>query len=202
MDAKRIKALLSVPDQQDLFGNLKGDEAKQLCQCPSCFRAVGVGRLAPHLEKCGLKKQKPGRVTEDLMTCFLCKGAESQVSLMLCDGCSQVYHLWCVTPRLSTLPDGYWFCRRCGPLIVDKKLKKKKTFKSKNALDKVLLDHREPSDEIVTEFVCDACKQEVEGERWRCLECLDVDLCEGCFKKKKVTVEGHTKGHDMVKMRV
>ena len=36
--------------------------------------------------------------------------------MLLCDsvGCGGAYHLQCLTPVLTTVPEGTWFCRECA----------------------------------------------------------------------------------------
>ena len=33
---------------------------------------------------------------------------------MLCDGCDEAYHTYCLTPHLTNIPDGDWFCVQCS----------------------------------------------------------------------------------------
>ena len=33
--------------------------------------------------------------------------------LLLCDGCDEAYHTYCLQPQLETIPDGDWFCAGC-----------------------------------------------------------------------------------------
>lgn len=37
---------------------------------------------------------------------------------VLCDGCNRAYHLECMTPPRTDLPDGEWFCPRCLPAVL------------------------------------------------------------------------------------
>eukprot|EP00854_Cymbomonas_tetramitiformis_P034105 gene34105-biopygen12494 len=34
--------------------------------------------------------------------------------MLLCDACNKGYHLWCLTPVLSEVPEGEWLCPRCS----------------------------------------------------------------------------------------
>ncbi|KAJ2822232.1 hypothetical protein FBU31_004653, partial [Coemansia sp. 'formosensis'] len=55
----------------------------------------------------------------------------------------------------------------------------------------------EPSDSVVhPNVVCDACDFPIVGVRYKCGNCLDYDLCEGC----EATVK-HNENHLFVKMR-
>lgn len=45
-------------------------------------------------------------------------------SLLICDGCEGEYHMGCLRPALSAVPEGYWECDEC----VDKKLLKAREY--------------------------------------------------------------------------
>ncbi|RYG42839.1 hypothetical protein EON68_01290, partial [archaeon] len=40
--------------------------------------------------------------------------ASNEALLLVCDGCDAGYHTFCCEPRLASVPDGAWFCERCG----------------------------------------------------------------------------------------
>ena len=48
-------------------------------------------------------------------TCFSCRKDASHRKLLLCDTCPLGYHLACVIPQLSAVPEGDWVCNRCVP---------------------------------------------------------------------------------------
>jgi len=50
---------------------------------------------------------------EDMTTCLICNSGECEELLMLCDGCDAPYHTYCLSPALSEVPQGDWFCRDC-----------------------------------------------------------------------------------------
>jgi hypothetical protein len=48
-----------------------------------------------------------------LSGCNVCwRGGDSQ-RLLLCDGCEDEYHCYCVTPALLEVPEGDWYCHLC-----------------------------------------------------------------------------------------
>ena len=55
------------------------------------------------------------------------------------------------------------------------------------------------SDLLDTEVMCDACNSSLPGRRYRCLECVDVDLCIACFAGGIMPLPGeHKEDHDLV----
>ncbi len=47
------------------------------------------------------------------VACQLCHSRGRETSLLLCDGCHRGSHGRCLTPALTRVPDGQWFCPHC-----------------------------------------------------------------------------------------
>ncbi|NP_001229385.1 E3 ubiquitin-protein ligase UHRF1 [Apis mellifera] len=46
--------------------------------------------------------------------CRVCAGKEDEHNLLLCDECNSAYHLRCLNPPLSSIPEeDYWYCPEC-----------------------------------------------------------------------------------------
>ena len=46
--------------------------------------------------------------------CQVCKdGGE----LLCCDNCPSAYHIFCLQPPVSEIPDGRWHCPRCSVIF-------------------------------------------------------------------------------------
>ena len=50
-------------------------------------------------------------------------------------------------------------------------------------------------------FICDGCSKNIEGRWYRCLHCIDFDLCTNCYKSVKTTSE-HLDAHDIIELRL
>ena len=47
------------------------------------------------------------------MLCEICKSPERADVMILCDGCTDGYHLDCLRPALDSVPEGNWLCDGC-----------------------------------------------------------------------------------------
>ncbi|KAK3235925.1 hypothetical protein CYMTET_53919 [Cymbomonas tetramitiformis] len=48
------------------------------------------------------------------LACEVCRKADGEAEMLLCDTCNKGYHLWCLTPALDEVPEGEWLCPRCS----------------------------------------------------------------------------------------
>ncbi|GFR43615.1 hypothetical protein Agub_g4714, partial [Astrephomene gubernaculifera] len=47
------------------------------------------------------------------LVCELCSGGHREDQILLCDRCDRGFHLFCLTPPLSAVPEGEWVCPLC-----------------------------------------------------------------------------------------
>lgn len=45
--------------------------------------------------------------------CVVCRRANRPNEMLECDGCERGYHMFCMSPPLTTIPEGDWFCDAC-----------------------------------------------------------------------------------------
>ncbi|XP_065367255.1 uncharacterized protein LOC135960006 [Calliphora vicina] len=50
---------------------------------------------------------------EDVTNCEVCNSPEREEVMLLCDHCNQGYHMDCLSPPLSEVPEGSWYCDNC-----------------------------------------------------------------------------------------
>uniref|UniRef100_A0A671S4C3 Bromodomain adjacent to zinc finger domain protein 2B-like n=1 Tax=Sinocyclocheilus anshuiensis TaxID=1608454 RepID=A0A671S4C3_9TELE len=56
--------------------------------------------------------------------CQICCKGDNEELLLLCDGCDRGCHTYCHKPRITTIPDGDWFCPACISQVEHFSLKK------------------------------------------------------------------------------
>lgn len=57
--------------------------------------------------------------------------------ILICDKCDSEYHMYCLNPPITTIPEGDWFCPTCSPVTVpttsDSKSNKKRSVDELNS---------------------------------------------------------------------
>ncbi|XP_016309750.1 bromodomain adjacent to zinc finger domain protein 2B-like isoform X4 [Sinocyclocheilus anshuiensis] len=60
--------------------------------------------------------------------CQICCKGDNEELLLLCDGCDRGCHTYCHKPRITTIPDGDWFCPACISQASSQSLKTKQAL--------------------------------------------------------------------------
>jgi len=62
--------------------------------------------------------------------CKVCRRKTDSELMLLCDSCDNAYHIYCLKPKLKSIPSGDWFCPECKPKerIRSPKKKVRRTF--------------------------------------------------------------------------
>ncbi|XP_037346584.2 lysine (K)-specific demethylase 5Ba [Pungitius pungitius] len=63
-------------------------------------------------EKTVLDNRPPGSKIDQYM-CLVCGKGTAEDRLLLCDGCDDSYHIFCLIPPLHDVPKGDWRCPKC-----------------------------------------------------------------------------------------
>ena len=101
------------------------------------------------------------------IVCKICNLSDRECDLLLCDGCDVAVHIDCLTPALTRIPEGDYFCNDCAPeyLVCDR------------------CESKEGGEQMV---ICDGC-----DKAWHifCLEnkldelpMEDEWFCDGCYR--------------------
>ena len=57
------------------------------------------------------------------------------------------------------------------------------------------------SSSLKLKFICNGCFENIERRWYRCLRCIDFDLCNNCYKSGKTTIE-HLDSHEFIDLRL
>ncbi|XP_067685038.1 lysine-specific demethylase 5A-like isoform X3 [Haliotis asinina] len=60
------------------------------------------------------KQMIPGTYADvDKYLCHMCEGGDGEEYMLLCDGCDDAFHTYCLIPPLVDVPKGDWRCPKC-----------------------------------------------------------------------------------------
>ncbi|XP_053184463.1 bromodomain adjacent to zinc finger domain protein 2B-like [Scomber japonicus] len=78
-------------------------------------KALSEVRSSAQLSLCIQQLQKSIAWERSIMKaqCQLCQKGDNEGLLLLCDGCDKGCHTYCHRPKITTVPDGDWFCPTC-----------------------------------------------------------------------------------------
>ncbi|KAM6132047.1 bromodomain adjacent to zinc finger domain protein 2B isoform 4-T5 [Phoenicopterus ruber ruber] len=122
-------------------------------------RALSEARSAAQVALCIQQLQKSIAWEKSIMKvyCQICRKGDNEELLLLCDGCDKGCHTYCHRPKITTIPDGDWFCPACiakasGQTLKIKKLqiKGKKSNEQKRGRKLSLAGDTEDEDSATT----------------------------------------------------
>ena len=92
-------------------------------KCPVCrtrFKLLNDVEV-PERDQRGLVEDPAFVDWLESVRCVVCAGADDEDRLLLCDGCDQASHTYCV--GLASVPDDAWYCHQCSlPVDTDSPL--------------------------------------------------------------------------------
>ncbi|XP_070558275.1 LOW QUALITY PROTEIN: lysine-specific demethylase 5A-like [Ptychodera flava] len=114
----------------------------------------------------------------DMYVCHTCGRGDAEDSLLLCDGCDDSYHTFCLIPPLSAVPRGDWRCPRC---VAEECSKPQDPFGFEQATKEYTLQSfGEMADLFKANYfnmpVHMVPCETVEKEFWRLVSCLEEDV--------------------------
>ncbi|KAM8717440.1 hypothetical protein ACLKA7_004179 [Drosophila subpalustris] len=110
--------------------------------------------------------------------CHICNRGDVEESMLLCDGCDDSYHTFCLLPPLSSIPKGEWLCPRC---VVEEVSKPQEAFGFEQAeREYTLQQFGQMADQFKQEYfrkpVHLVPTEMVEREFWRIVSSIDEDV--------------------------
>uniref|UniRef100_A0A8C7WQQ7 [histone H3]-trimethyl-L-lysine(4) demethylase n=1 Tax=Oryzias sinensis TaxID=183150 RepID=A0A8C7WQQ7_9TELE len=107
--ARRAKRMRSEVSASSLFADvLKSSQKKAKILLKTNEREVIETEL--WLDR---KTRKKKQVFVDQYICLVCGSGSAEDRLLLCDGCDDSYHIFCLIPPLHEVPKGDWRCPKC-----------------------------------------------------------------------------------------
>ncbi|XP_032819198.2 lysine-specific demethylase 5D-like isoform X2 [Petromyzon marinus] len=114
----------------------------------------------------------------DLYECLVCGRGDDEAKLLLCDGCDDSYHTFCLIPPLQDVPKGDWRCPKC---VAQECSKPQEAFGFEQAKRVYTLrSFGEMADVFKSDYfnmpVHMVPTELVEKEFWRLVSCIEEDV--------------------------
>lgn len=110
--------------------------------------------------------------------CHICTRGDGEEAMLLCDGCDDSYHTFCLIPPLADIPKGDWRCPKC---VVEEVSKPVEAFGFEQAQREYTLQQfGEMADQFKADYfnipVHLVPTELVEREFWRIVSSIDEDV--------------------------
>uniref|UniRef100_A0AAY4BQ94 [histone H3]-trimethyl-L-lysine(4) demethylase n=1 Tax=Denticeps clupeoides TaxID=299321 RepID=A0AAY4BQ94_9TELE len=114
----------------------------------------------------------------DLYMCLACGRGDEEDRLLLCDGCDDSYHTFCLIPPLQDVPKGDWRCPKC---VAEECSKPREAFGFEQAVrEYTLQSFGEMADHFKSDYfnmpVHMVPTELVEKEFWRLVSSIEEDV--------------------------
>ncbi|XP_028910355.1 lysine-specific demethylase 5A isoform X2 [Ornithorhynchus anatinus] len=114
----------------------------------------------------------------DLYVCMFCSRGNEEDKLLLCDGCDDSYHTFCLIPPLPDVPKGDWRCPKC---VAEECSKPREAFGFEQAVrEYTLQSFGEMADNFKSDYfnmpVHMVPTELVEKEFWRLVSSIEEDV--------------------------
>lgn len=91
----------------------QGGPDKDIESSYSSFDEESIDMAQNRKKKVAPKKQEKLEDKIELIKCLNCKRGDDEAFILLCDGCDDSYHTFCLIPALKEIPKGDWRCPKC-----------------------------------------------------------------------------------------
>ncbi|GIX89785.1 hypothetical protein CEXT_172121, partial [Caerostris extrusa] len=124
-------------------------------------------------------KDRPRRkMPIDQIVCNICGRGDEEASMLLCDGCDDSYHTFCLIPPLNEIPKGDWRCPCCVAKAINKP---QEAFGFEQAQrEYTLQEFGQKADEFKTSYFNMPAHRvpysHVEKEFWRIVNAVEEDV--------------------------
>ena len=104
--------------------------------------------------------------------------------MLLCDGCDDSYHTFCLNPPLDKIPEGDWFCPTCISIRISTSPKKNTAKNESNIVDSDSDVDSVYKDDPLGQYICQNC-----GKGKMILYIQKIENSNGIYKKTKLIHE-------------
>ncbi|XP_077640983.1 bromodomain adjacent to zinc finger domain protein 2B isoform X12 [Lonchura striata] len=163
-------------------------------------RALSEARSAAQVALCIQQLQKSIAWEKSIMKvyCQICRKGDNEELLLLCDGCDKGCHTYCHRPKISTIPDGDWFCPACiakasGQTLKIKKLQIKGKKSNEQKRSRKLTGETEDEDSATTSIALKRGKTDPKKRKMDENVCVSQLKQETCTAVKKPKRDGDSK---------
>uniref|UniRef100_A0A8C6L7B3 Bromodomain adjacent to zinc finger domain 2B n=1 Tax=Nothobranchius furzeri TaxID=105023 RepID=A0A8C6L7B3_NOTFU len=107
---------IAVTRLADLERNIERSGEEEVAHGMKVWRkALTEVRSAAQLAMCIQQLQKSIAWERSIMKvyCQICKKGDNEDLLLLCDGCDKGCHTYCHKPKITSIPEGDWYCPAC-----------------------------------------------------------------------------------------
>ncbi|NXH61444.1 BAZ2B protein, partial [Rhabdornis inornatus] len=163
-------------------------------------RALSEARSAAQVALCIQQLQKSIAWEKSIMKvyCQICRKGDNEELLLLCDGCDKGCHTYCHRPKISTIPDGDWFCPACiakasGQTLKIKKLQIKGKKSNEQKRSRKLAGETEDEDSATTSVALKRGKTDPKKRKMDENVCVSQLKQENCTAVKKPKRDGDSK---------
>ncbi|XP_066046619.1 bromodomain adjacent to zinc finger domain protein 2B isoform X4 [Chamaea fasciata] len=167
-------------------------------------RALSEARSAAQVALCIQQLQKSIAWEKSIMKvyCQICRKGDNEELLLLCDGCDKGCHTYCHRPKISTIPDGDWFCPACiakasGQTLKIKKLQIKGKKSNEQKRSRKLAGETEDEDSATTSVALKRGKTDTKKRKMDENVCVSQLKQENCTAVKKPKRDGDSNSKDL-----
>ncbi|XP_041348681.1 lysine-specific demethylase 5A-like isoform X2 [Gigantopelta aegis] len=137
---------------------------------------------SPNKSKTPIKEDKNSTLNGadvDQYLCHVCERGDGEEYMLLCDGCDDAFHTYCLQPPLTDVPKGDWRCPNCVEKLCNKPAN---VFGfEQSPIEFSLQSFGEMADRFKANHfnmpVHRVPTNMVEKEFWRLVDCMEEDVC-------------------------
>ncbi|KAG8633221.1 PHD finger protein EHD3 [Manihot esculenta] len=167
--------------------------SRNICVCKFCGNEVEHGeklRTCEHV-LCPYKYYHVRCLTTNLLKlhgplwycpsclCRVCLTDKDDSKIVLCDGCDNAYHMYCMSPPRTSVPRGKWFCRQCDAKIKEIR-RARRAYEKQGYRMKKKIEAGKRASEDIEKKLDEKCEQESVKDRER----MDMLLTAALYEEK------------------